>query len=523
MRRGRHEIATVGFNPNLQLVGSDPSGSPYDLGIFIGANAGSTKPTLRQLYMLCMKSFNAGQRGRLIGFRQYLTLYVLETSPTVGASYPLERPVETPTWKYVDGNVLWGVRKLPPKTHFRPNALNADGLAFEQSQTPAQLFETIGGGIITPPYGGLFPGNVLTPDLGSMRELRCRRWTEYVPCDVVFEGPCDIGFFASVQQTNPSTRTAPPVIGMTPIPVSAQFNGGVALPDNTLVEHWYVVTTTGVNASIGDLIFDNGSNAGVATVIPPTVGESIIPSTNFTGGTISLNAGQVYVWNGSIWQATSTSPAPGQFLITQGTTPEDAFVQNYPGSVYGRIAGALIFEVEEQAPTGAPKTYRRPGDADRITRDTTETGDNTMRRSAEDTSEYKRAWDSQSTVKRPASPPHANQLGKIPATKIPATLEDLHADALVGLGQAKADVEGVGVGQMPKGSSDPVVRAIAARWRGGRKAEKAAKEIEARVGLGKLSGGGIPGGVVASDVEVKGDVLRRIAKNRDLFWRGGGR
>lgn len=532
MRRGRLEIATVGFNPNLQLVGSDPSGGPYDLGIFIGANAGSTKPTLRQLYMLCMKSFNAGQRGRLIGFREYLTLLVQETSPTAGATYPLERPVETPTWKYVDGNVLWGIRCLPPKTHFRPNALNADGLAFEQSQTPAQLFETIGGGIITPPYGGLFPGNVLTPDLGSMRELRCRRWADYIPCDVYFEGPCDIAFFASVQQTNPSTRTAPPVIGTTPIPVSAQFNGGSGLPDNTLVEHWYVVTTTGVNASIGDLLFDNGSNAGVVTVIPPTVGESIIPSTNFTGGTISLNAGQVYVWNGSTWQASSTSPAPGQFLITQGTTPEDAFVQNYPGSTYGRIAGALIFEMEEQAPTGAPKTYRRPGDADRITRDTTETGDNTMRRSAEDTSEYKRAWDSQSTVKRPASPPHANQLGKMLEA-----LEGLHADALVGVGQ----IATVGLGETPKGSSDPTVRAIAARWRGGQKAKKAAEKIEAKVGLGNLPGfvgntpistgssqggvGNLPnaGSLPSGSLRGGEDTLRRIAKNRDLFWRGGGR
>src|SRR5271166_3249032 len=44
-----------------------------------------------------------------------------------------------------------------------------------------------------------------------------------------------------------------------PIIATAQFNGNNALPANSAVEHFSVVTTTGANASIGDLIWDNGT------------------------------------------------------------------------------------------------------------------------------------------------------------------------------------------------------------------------------------------------------------------------
>jgi hypothetical protein len=144
MRRGRLEIVTTGFNPNLQLVGSAPEGGPYDLGLFIGANAGVTAPTLRQLFLLCTKNFNMGQRGRLVGFRQLITIGVqTTTSGGAGGTYPLERPVVSPTWKFVDGNVLWGVRRNNIDWHFKPNVLSGEGLAFETAQTPAQLFEVI--------------------------------------------------------------------------------------------------------------------------------------------------------------------------------------------------------------------------------------------------------------------------------------------------------------------------------------------------------------------------------------------
>jgi hypothetical protein len=369
VRRGRLEIVTVGTNPNLQLVGSDPLGGTGDLGIFLSIGPASPiAPSQRQLFMLAVKSFNMGQRGRLVGIRQYLTIGTY--LPSSGASGPpfylLERPVVTPTWKFVDGNVEWGIRKVPPFTHFKPNPANAAGVAFEYTQTPALLFESLTPEYL-PPYGGLFPGNVLTPELGRFFDIRSCAWCKPSKCDIPFEGPCDIAFMASVQQTNPMTRTSPPVA-------------------------------------------------------PP-------------------------------------------FSTTQGAVPEDAFLQTYssPTSpvVYIRIAGALIFEMEEQAPTGMPKTYRRPGDGDRLTRDTTEVGDNVMRRSGEDTTEVKACEDGKEpSPKRPASPPHVSQ-----------SLGELHEKA-------------IGFGKSPKDSGnggDGVINRLIRKWR-----KPGSKAPARHQGLGKI-------------------------------------
>ena len=218
------------------------------------------------------------------------------TTASTDAFYLLERPVVTPTWKFVDGNVSWGIRRLvDPKNY--PATGNKEGLMFRYSQTPAQLFETIfsTGGIlpfdpdilITPPYGGQFQGTALSPDLFQFYDMRADSWSRIIETDIEFQGPCDIAFFASIQQTNPSTRENPP--------------------------------------------------------------------------------------------ATPT------FTTLAGAVPEDAFVQTYAGATYQRIAGSLIFEVEEWAPGGMPKTYLRTADGDRLTRDTAETGSNEIRRSGQDT------------------------------------------------------------------------------------------------------------------------------------------
>lgn len=273
--------------------------------------------------------------------------------------------------------MLWGIRQVPPESHFQPNLQNSEGLAFETAQTPAQLFETIVGNVITPPFGGVFPGNVLAPELGRFFDLRCRRWSRPSHCDIPFEGPCDIAFFASVQQTSPNNRENPPVA---PI-----------------------------------------------------------------------------------------------FSTTQGAVPEDAFLQTYPGSFYFRIAGSLIFEMEEQAPTGAPKTYRRPGDADRITRDTTETGDNVMRRSAEDTSEYKAAVENKPIVgrERPLSPPHVSQsLGALPKES-GGVISRILRQWRTGHGKPDRPVpeRGSGLGSIPYVPEDPIsavtIDRIVRKWRKG--------------------------------------------------------
>jgi hypothetical protein len=102
-----------------------------------------------------------------------------------------------------------------------------------------------------------------------------------------------------------------------PVPASVQFNGGSALPANSGTEKWYVVSTGGVNAALGTLLWDDGSGAGTVQVIPAAVGNTIVTTAAFTGGTDTFVAFHVYVWNGTAWVdvSSSSSTAGAQFVI----------------------------------------------------------------------------------------------------------------------------------------------------------------------------------------------------------------
>jgi hypothetical protein len=79
--------------------------------------------------------------------------------------------------------------------------------------------------------------------------------------------------------------------------VSLQWDGGVALPANTGTEQFYVVTTTGGFASIGQLLWDDGTGVGTATVLAAVDGRLIITTQAFVGGTIALMAESLYAWD----------------------------------------------------------------------------------------------------------------------------------------------------------------------------------------------------------------------------------
>lgn len=91
-----------------------------------------------------------------------------------------------------------------------------------------------------------------------------------------------------------------------PIPVSVQISGSTALPSNTSTEQYYVVTTTGVNGTIGQVYWDDGSNTGTITILAAKTGNEIVTTAAFSGGTIALATNQNYVWSGSAW--TNISP-----------------------------------------------------------------------------------------------------------------------------------------------------------------------------------------------------------------------
>jgi hypothetical protein len=121
--------------------------------------------------------------------------------------------------------------------------------------------------------------------------------------------------------------------------VSAQFNGNNALPSNSSTEQFYVVTTTGPNATIGQLLWDDGSNAGTVTVLA-AASRAIITNAAFSGGTITLAATSEYYWTGAAWAligpqtATSGVVRTIRFAITNAASqssasqiPANAFVR----------------------------------------------------------------------------------------------------------------------------------------------------------------------------------------------------
>jgi hypothetical protein len=113
--------------------------------------------------------------------------------------------------------------------------------------------------------------------------------------------------------------------------VSDQFDGNNALPANTGVEHFKVVTTTGPNATIGQLIWDDGTGVGTAVVLAASDGRLIITTQAFTGGTVSLKAESLYAWDagGAAWVNAGGSATSGgvrviRYAVTNAAVQDSA-------------------------------------------------------------------------------------------------------------------------------------------------------------------------------------------------------
>lgn len=119
--------------------------------------------------------------------------------------------------------------------------------------------------------------------------------------------------------------------------VSDQWDGGVALPANTGVEHFYVVTTTGGFAAIGQLLWDDGSGVGTVAVLPAVDGRMIVTTMAFTGGAISLSAESLYAWDAttSTWINAGGSSMSGALRVIRyavGTAGTQDSASQIPGN-----------------------------------------------------------------------------------------------------------------------------------------------------------------------------------------------
>jgi hypothetical protein len=241
MRR-RVEIVTSGFDEWLQLVGGDPQGTSNSVGLRVptlatalnAAEAGIDPLEARYLFNLCSFSVPHGVKARILGYRQLATLGYVQpatTDPTAPAAV-VEQEITSPFWRFQDGNISWHIRQLgapgaqgiPPRTG-NPLAVLKNPLplsaTFRYSESPALLYEnmTLPAGdnlyvdleTYQPPKKGRPWGQtVYTGHQGTFYDLRAEwhtpgAWTSLGE-SMEIEGPDTIAFFASVRQSDPTSR-----------------------------------------------------------------------------------------------------------------------------------------------------------------------------------------------------------------------------------------------------------------------------------------------------------------------------
>ena len=225
-RRGRTEIITVGPNPEFGFIGSDP----YQNNAYTGLVVPSTPTAMlggRYLMVLARARFGSGETGvRLVGVRQYAEMVARipqGTSPLTAASPPpgspvgsivtFRREIENALWHPPDGNISWHVMVTPRTFRDTRNPLNTDGLQFQDSMSPALLFQTFAGTpfaptTYTPPNGGLPWGTPIAASLGNIHDLRYNSRTDQAErlLDIPVPVPCDVTLFVTVRQNDPTTN-----------------------------------------------------------------------------------------------------------------------------------------------------------------------------------------------------------------------------------------------------------------------------------------------------------------------------
>ena len=251
LRTSRKEIVTAGPNPEFGFIGSDP----YNTNAYTGLVVPST-PTAalggRYLMMLARARFGAGEAGvRLVGIRQYAELVAripAGTSPLtstqpppgspVGSTVTFRKEIKSPLWHPPDGDISWHVMVVNRVSRDTRNPLNSDGLIYQDSLSPALLYQTFAGPTFaptayTPPNGGRPWGTPIAASLGNIHELRYRSRTDQSEgsLDIPVPVPCDVVLSVSVRQNDPTTN---PVFAS---PAMSQQFAALSLEDQFLVAY----------------------------------------------------------------------------------------------------------------------------------------------------------------------------------------------------------------------------------------------------------------------------------------------
>ena len=200
VRPDSFELASAGYDPSLQLVGSDPSGSQAWGGLVVPP-APTPDFTRRYLFLLAFMRLDANRRGKIVGIRTSVRLGVTIDSTIEGIGYPIEHEIEDPFWKGPGGNYCFYLRRIPsPGQRLVYNIDDGPSLSYQYANGPALLYQSLGPYI--PPGAGIPPGVDMMPG-GAWYDGRYSRWSEQNGAqgvDISVQGRCDIGLFVSLQQ-----------------------------------------------------------------------------------------------------------------------------------------------------------------------------------------------------------------------------------------------------------------------------------------------------------------------------------
>lgn len=265
-KRTRIEVVTTGIDEQLQTIAGDPFLRSQSLGLRIPtldtatAAAGDTPPWSpgldgslvgRYLFLLASFSIEHGAEAWLQGWRQFLTIGESIAIGESGAHRVVEMPVTTPNWRFWDGNVSWHLMDMGD-----PNAQNIpvpptpapqlNNFMFRNATSPALLWEsyTIPPGdpfyvdltAYQPPNGGQPYGlPLLDGGYSTLYDIRTPWVTPYArqSLNMPLGGGRTIGLFASVRQTDPSTRLVLPA----PVPPAVFIPSGLP-PEEAFLQNF---------------------------------------------------------------------------------------------------------------------------------------------------------------------------------------------------------------------------------------------------------------------------------------------
>lgn len=141
--RLRFEVAASGVDDGLQGLSSDPYQAPVASGPGLRVPAFTNTPTTRFLFLLATRQVQ--RRTRIRGLGQLLTIGTDVASGNEGTPpfYPIEWPVTTPSFRFVDGNVSWHL-VLEPNTRnvLTQPTTNSANFCFCEADGPALLYQT---------------------------------------------------------------------------------------------------------------------------------------------------------------------------------------------------------------------------------------------------------------------------------------------------------------------------------------------------------------------------------------------